>query len=169
MSHGKLYTGRRVCRDRQINPDAEVWVTLDDGRQYVLPHIIQHSPTGMEWGYGGSGPADLALSLLVDFGLRQEVALSFYQDFKWAKIARLPATEWTLSRREIGDWLAARLIWFSDSPDAGPACICSLCGLPIEDDESTNATPPLRMWSQDGKQEARFHQSCGLPLLEGAI
>ena len=27
-------------------------------------HIVRHSPTGMTWGYGGSGPADLALSLL---------------------------------------------------------------------------------------------------------
>jgi len=29
-----------------------------------IPHIvIHHSPTGFEWGYGGSGPADLALNI----------------------------------------------------------------------------------------------------------
>lgn len=25
--------------------------------------VVYHSPTGFEWGYGGSGPADLALNL----------------------------------------------------------------------------------------------------------
>lgn len=29
-----------------------------------LRHVVKHSPTGYTWGYGGSGPADLALSLL---------------------------------------------------------------------------------------------------------
>ena len=29
-----------------------------------VPHnIVYHSPTGFEWGYAGSGPADLALNL----------------------------------------------------------------------------------------------------------
>jgi len=31
----------------------------------LLPHVSHHSPTGMSWGYGGSGPADLARSLLI--------------------------------------------------------------------------------------------------------
>jgi hypothetical protein len=31
----------------------------------VLSHVSRHSPTGMSWGYAGSGPADTALSLLV--------------------------------------------------------------------------------------------------------
>jgi len=31
-----------------------------------LKHIVEHSPTGFQWGYGGSGPADLALSILAD-------------------------------------------------------------------------------------------------------
>ncbi|SPX88402.1 DUF6166 domain-containing protein [Mycobacterium xenopi] len=30
-----------------------------------LPHAVKHSPTGMTWGYCGSGPADLARSLLI--------------------------------------------------------------------------------------------------------
>jgi hypothetical protein len=31
-----------------------------------LRHVVRHSPTGLSWGYGGSGPADLARSLLLD-------------------------------------------------------------------------------------------------------
>lgn len=29
-----------------------------------VPHVKWHSPAGFEFGYGGSGPADLALSIL---------------------------------------------------------------------------------------------------------
>jgi len=36
------------------------------GSRDPLRHVIRHSPTGLEWGYGGSGPADLARSLLID-------------------------------------------------------------------------------------------------------
>ena len=31
----------------------------------MVAHIPYHSPDGMGWGYGGSGPADCALSLLI--------------------------------------------------------------------------------------------------------
>jgi hypothetical protein len=37
------------------------------GAAYRLPHANLHSPTGFECGYGGSGPADLAASILADF------------------------------------------------------------------------------------------------------
>lgn len=31
----------------------------------VLEHVVKHSPTGFSWGYAGSGPADLARSILI--------------------------------------------------------------------------------------------------------
>jgi hypothetical protein len=31
----------------------------------LLNHVAKHSPTGFSWGYAGSGPADLARSLLI--------------------------------------------------------------------------------------------------------
>lgn len=37
-----------------------------------VPHLVtQHSPSGYEWGYGGSGTADLALNIL-EWRLRRE-------------------------------------------------------------------------------------------------
>lgn len=36
-----------------------------DGDLSPLPHQSKHSPTGMSWGYSGSGAADLARSLLI--------------------------------------------------------------------------------------------------------
>jgi hypothetical protein len=50
--------------------------------------IVNHSPDGFAWGYGGSGPAQLALALLLEFA-DEDFALKNYQDFKWKKIASL--------------------------------------------------------------------------------
>ncbi|HZV49875.1 MAG TPA: DUF6166 domain-containing protein [Candidatus Dormibacteraeota bacterium] len=53
--------------------DGRVVATVipEHGRPYPLRHVVYHSPAGLEFGYGGSGPADLALSLLADlFGER---------------------------------------------------------------------------------------------------
>ena len=59
-------------------------------KEYDLPHIEKHSPDGFNWGYGGSGPADTALSILVDFleGDREK-AERFYQDFKRAFVVNI--------------------------------------------------------------------------------
>ncbi len=55
------YEGERTY----IGP--KVWRIHADGRRSLLERrIVWHSPTGFEWGYAGSGPADLALNLLVD-------------------------------------------------------------------------------------------------------
>jgi hypothetical protein len=47
----------------------EAYVQLDDGKTYPLPlyaQIRNHSPSGFEFGYNGSGPAQLALAILAD-------------------------------------------------------------------------------------------------------
>ena len=43
-------------------------IGMEDGRGTqigVVQHLPKHSPTGMNWGYCGSGPADTARSLLI--------------------------------------------------------------------------------------------------------
>lgn len=50
---------------------------------------VNHSPDGFAWGYGGSGPSQLALAVLLHM-TTPEKALSKYQDFKWDVIAVLP-------------------------------------------------------------------------------
>jgi hypothetical protein len=43
-----------------------VAIETEQGQQLgLLRHVIWHSPTGLSWGYQGSGPADLARSLLI--------------------------------------------------------------------------------------------------------
>ena len=64
--------------------------------------LANHSPTGFEWGYGGSGPAQLALALLADAVGSDRVALRLHQPFKWrfvAKLARHP--EWWISSMRV--------------------------------------------------------------------
>ena len=115
-----------VCAAR-FTADADershgVSVTVD-GRP--LPHIVRHSPTGFEWGYGGSGPADLALSILADYLGEQEAVRRYirpmgwvtenepltcrlYQQFKWAFVARFDRQSWRLTGAEIAAWLRAQ-------------------------------------------------------------
>ncbi len=60
----KKYIGQR------LGEGCEVYVQFEDGKAYPLParcEIWNHSPSGFEWGYGGSGPAQLALAILADF------------------------------------------------------------------------------------------------------
>ena len=46
----------------------------------LLKHCMLHSPTGMETGYSGSGPADLAASILADyFGVTPEHLLNVWK------------------------------------------------------------------------------------------
>jgi len=51
------------------------------------------SPSGFfEWGYGGSGPAQLALALLLDYTDDEEVALAEYKAFKTEVVSQLECT-----------------------------------------------------------------------------
>ncbi len=77
-----------------------------DGRNLELRHDLRnHSPTGAEWGYGGSGPAQLALGLLAD-ALGEELALRHYQLFKREIVAGFEQQGWILTQAEIRCWIA---------------------------------------------------------------
>jgi len=92
---GKIYQGRRI-REAGGQP---AFVN-----NKPLKHIVKHSPTGFNWGYGGSGPADLALSILADcVGL--ETAEKYYQYFKWDYVAKW-GDEWQITEEEIKEWLS---------------------------------------------------------------
>jgi hypothetical protein len=77
-----------------------------------LPHVERHSPDGFAWGYGGSGPADLALSILAyatGLGERMKDRPGLYQEFKRDVVAALPRNSgWALPSALIDAWLASR-------------------------------------------------------------
>jgi len=63
--------------------------------------LYNHSPTGFEWGYCGSGPAQLALAMLTDHLRNDRQALNLYQRFKWAVVMKLPIRRWQLTSQDI--------------------------------------------------------------------
>lgn len=108
----------RGTRNAQRPSDISVLV-VDGDSEYPLPHIIKHSPDGFEWGYTGSGPADLSRCLLIhaldaqlcdscggrgcfscDAGI-VGVPPEMYQRFKFEVVSRLPEEGWILSRDEV--------------------------------------------------------------------
>jgi hypothetical protein len=103
----KLYEGARTpegCR-----------VTVD-GRSLDLRHDLRnHSPDGAEWGYGGSGPAQLALALLADATGDDELAQDHYQRFKREVVAGFKRDRFLITQAEIRCWIAAILEGPGDS------------------------------------------------------
>lgn len=79
-------------------------VAVDHGGELrPLAHFVRHSPAGMDWGYAGSGAADLARSLLAHFlGGRVAPHPRIYQRFKCLVIVSLPRDEdWTLTSEDV--------------------------------------------------------------------
>ena len=66
--------------------------------------IINHSPDGFNWSYGGSGPAQLALALLLEF-TNEIFAQLHYQSFKWSVIAILPPADFELAVSDVMAWV----------------------------------------------------------------
>lgn len=92
------FTGDVICK-RTIS-----------GPQVNIPHrYVVHSPNGFEWGYGGSGPADLALNALSMYIGREAAEKDgLYQEFKWKFIATMPREGGTIKRDDVMAWLKER-------------------------------------------------------------
>ena len=64
---------RRVAKKYSFDRDGDIFLRrlpTGDGVVNVPVRVMHHSPSGIEWGYAGSGPADLALNIL-DLYLRR--------------------------------------------------------------------------------------------------
>lgn len=78
-----------------------------DGRAVVrgVPHAyVVHSPTGFEWGYCGSGPADLALNILC-LVVEPPEAWRLHQRFKEDMIATMPRDGGIIRAVDVRDWV----------------------------------------------------------------
>ena len=85
-----------------------LWRDADGVARMTCPHAVRHSPSGPEWGYGGSGPADCARSVLLAL-VGEEEADAHYQAFKAEVIARIPEAGAVISRAAVLAWLAGRV------------------------------------------------------------
>lgn len=115
----KKYTG-----DKDDSGDCRIVVAVQIkglGPDFLAPavplhHVIASSPTGFNWGYGGAGPTDTAVSILCDhFGEKPEypqgiVDLSackgadLFQAFKRDFVAGWGA-HWELTTEQIQAWI----------------------------------------------------------------
>ncbi|MEP0547491.1 MAG: DUF6166 domain-containing protein [Rhodothermales bacterium] len=86
--------------------DVVLFRALDGTAQATVKHVVRHSPSGIEWGYDGSGPADLARSVLLAH-TDEATADRVYQDFKAEVVALVPKAGGVIRAADVRAWLAA--------------------------------------------------------------
>lgn len=88
----KVVTERTYVIERDIEGrvSARVLVPMGGPGKALDPRLdlSAHSPDGFEVGYGGSGPAQLALAILAD-AFNDEIALRLYEGFKREIISKI--------------------------------------------------------------------------------
>lgn len=93
----RAYHGTRLAHGAIVT-------VADDGvlTQHLPPRhdLRNHSPTGFEWGYNGSGPAQLALALCAHV-VGDARAILIYQRVKDKLVAPIKANDWRLDAEEI--------------------------------------------------------------------
>ena len=95
----RIYSGERA-RDGSVRVRVE-----QDGAVRPLAHAAGHDSGRFDYGYDGSGPADLARSILADY-LGYAPKWRVYRAFLHQFIVPLDRSEpWTLTEAEISAWL----------------------------------------------------------------
>lgn len=112
------YAGMRT----QSGPHVAVRESLASGSGFTpldpRRDLFNHSPAGFEWGYGGSGPAQLALAILAHHLRRvflpsenltgddlDRLAVRLHQHFKFDVIGRLSGDSWEIGAGDVTRWL----------------------------------------------------------------
>jgi uncharacterized protein DUF6166 len=89
----KRYKGRRLG---QI-----VDVTVNGHPLDPRFDLCANNSARFEWGYGGNGPARLALALLADHLADDARALNLYKSFNFEMIAQLSGDNWEMTSHQI--------------------------------------------------------------------
>lgn len=102
------FVGTQTDRNLPSVGKAEVHSDDSGAAQPLDPRydLRNHSPDGFAWGYGGSGPAQLALAILAHV-TDDETAQKHYQAYKFSVIGRLKGN-WQITAQEVKDWLKAK-------------------------------------------------------------
>jgi hypothetical protein len=99
----KTYTGYRLPGEH--GTAAPGLVTVHQEWQPPRPldprFDLRRAADGLNWGYGGSGPAQLALALAADVLGDDEAARDVHQRLKARLVAGLPQDGWTLSEEQV--------------------------------------------------------------------
>jgi hypothetical protein len=123
------YTGRRDPKTKVCTISVQDTVSGSGWALNPRLDLANKSPSGFEWGYNGSGPAQTALAILVShladpknhvavfaalgisvlppedewlgLQLHEYLAIRYFQKFKSRVIAQLPYDGWTLTEEDI--------------------------------------------------------------------
>ena len=93
----KIYRGTRTTEGTHVTVEEDGHTRALDPRR----DLRDHSPTDFEWGYGGSGPAQLALALAADVLGDDERALDVYQRLKFKLVGGLDRDGWELTEDRL--------------------------------------------------------------------
>jgi Family of unknown function (DUF6166) len=143
-------------------PHCEV-LDLTTGERYALPPARQHG-MGFEWGYMGTGPTKLALSIYQDFLGRPltQVSLWPYQELKATFLAPMPLEGGMITEAHIRVWRRTAVVPRQPGlpyTDLDEGIVCPHCGkryVPAEewptdhrvlDCEFCGAPQPACTWS----------------------
>jgi hypothetical protein len=111
---------------------------LADGKRLSLKRSLSvwnHSPTGFEWGYGGSGPAQSALAILLDFTQhKRDFCERFHQDFKWKYIGGMPKEGWVLPSCRVQEFIT--MIKEQEAALDRPLCEKCLCATAMHSEKA---------------------------------
>lgn len=91
-----MYHGRRTEHGCAVDVE-------EDGECYVLHprHDLRNHSADIEWGFSGSGPAQLALALAADVLQDDDKAQDIYQRLRSKLVASLPHEGWVLTEGRI--------------------------------------------------------------------
>jgi len=123
--------------DMPIEQHGIVLRRMDQQTSTNVPHLVtHHSPTGYAWGYGGSGPTDLALNIL-EWHLRREgyhgetvqcyegrcfrLAWDLHQAFKRDVIAVCDREDAHIALETVTAWLATARLATDSIPRPQPS------------------------------------------------
>lgn len=113
FTENRDYVGVRE-NPTDVLSEASVFVyDMTTGAKRELPprnDLVNHSPDGFEWGYAGSGPAQLAFAILLD-AFDEKTARTWYQEFKDRKIATLRRDRgFVMPVKEVWEWMDLMLV-----------------------------------------------------------
>jgi hypothetical protein len=98
------YGGRvKIYHGSRDDSGTTAFITDESGRRELDPRfdLRKHSMTGFEWGYAGSGPAQLALALAADALGDDDRARDVYQQLKFKLVASLGGDTWSLTEGQV--------------------------------------------------------------------
>lgn len=88
----------------------QVFYKLANRAPMFLParlDLSNHSPDGFNWGYSGSGPAQLALAILAHCTGDDDLACELHQDFKREFVAKFEDA-WTINASAVRAWVQSK-------------------------------------------------------------